>query len=112
LLLIIDHLLTLPEPEPSAEPEDDGPITDAARVIDEYGCAGCHDLEGSEADLGPKLNGISARMDREALRASIIDPNAEITEGYEAEMMPDYFGDDMSEGEMTLLLDYLMKLPE
>ncbi len=112
LLLIIDHLLNLPEPVLSEEPEDDGPITDAAGVIDEYGCAGCHDLEGSEADLGPKLNGISARMDREALKASIIDPNAEITEGYEADMMPDYFGDDMSEGEMTLLLDYLMKLPE
>ena len=112
LLLIIDHLLTLPEPDPSDEPDEDGPITDAAGVIDEYGCAGCHDLEGSEADLGPKLNGISARLDRAALKASIIDPNAEIADGYEADIMPDYFGDDMSEGEMTLLLDYLMKLPE
>ncbi|MFT7592745.1 MAG: cytochrome c2 [Paracoccaceae bacterium] len=112
LLLIVDHLLTLPEPDPSKEPEDSGPITDAAGVIDEYGCAGCHDLQGSEADMGPKLNGIGARMNREALKASIIDPNAEIADGYEADLMPDYFGDDMTEGEMTLLLDYLMNLPE
>ncbi len=113
LLLIIDYLLTLPEPAPSAEPEEeDGPITDAEGVIDEYGCAGCHDLFESEADLGPKLNGIAGRMDRDALKAAIIDPNAAIAEGFEAEMMPDTFGNDMTEAEMTLLLDYLMKLPE
>jgi len=112
LLLIVDHLMTLPEPEPSGEPDDDGPATDATGVIDNYGCAGCHDLMDSEADLGPKLNGIGARMDRDQLRASIVDPNAEIAEGYEADMMPDTFGDDMSEGEMTLILDYLTDLPE
>ncbi len=113
LLLIVDYLLTLPAPDPSAVPdEDDGPITDAIGVIDEYACAGCHDLEGSEADLGPKLNGIGVRMNREQLTVAIVDPNAEITEGYEPDMMPDYFGDDMTEGEMTLILDYLIKLPE
>jgi len=112
LLLIIDHLLILPAPDPTQEPEDSGPITDAAGVINEYGCAGCHDLMQSGAELGPKLNGIAARMDREALKASIIDPNAEIAEGYKADLMPDYFGDDMTEGEMALLLDYLMNLPE
>jgi len=112
LLLIVDYLLTLPHPAPSDEPNEDGPATDLVGVIENYGCAGCHDLEDSEADLGPKLNGIASRMDRDALLAAIIDPNAVIAEGYEAEMMPDTFGDDMSEGEMTLILDYLMNLPE
>ena len=113
LLLIVDHLMTLPAPDPSDAPEEeDGPATDATGVIDNYGCAGCHNLMDSEADLGPKLNGIGARMDRDQLRASIVDPNAEIAEGYEADMMPDTFGDDMSEGEMTLILDYLTDLPE
>ncbi len=113
LLLITDYLLALPAPDPSEEPEiEEGPASDAAGVIDEYGCAGCHDLEGSGADLGPALGGIGSRMDREALITAITDPNAEIPEGYEPDMMPDYFGEDMSEGEMTLILDYLMNLPE
>lgn len=113
LLLIVDYLLTLRTPDPAEKPDgDDGPITDAIGVIDEYGCAGCHDLEDSEAELGPKLTGISARMDRDQLTAAIVDPNGEIAEGFEADMMPDYFGDDMTEAEMTLILDYLMNLPE
>lgn len=112
LLLIVDYLLTLPAPAPLAEPEDTGPITDAVGVIEEYGCAGCHDLTGSEADLGPALNGIANRMSREELKVTIVDPNAAITEGYEADLMPDYYGEDISEAEMTLILDYLLSLPE
>ena len=112
LLLISDYLLALPAPDPSTLVEDDGPATDALGVIDSYGCAGCHDLDGSEADLGPKLNGIGARMDRDQLRAAIVTPNADIADGFEADLMPDYFGDDLSDDEMTMLLDYLMNLPE
>ena len=112
LMLIVDHLMTLPEPELTDTPEDTGPITDAIGVIDEYGCAGCHDLNGSGADIGPSLNGLSARMDRDQIKTAITTPNATIADGFEADIMPDYFGNDMSEAEMTLILDYLMKLPE
>lgn len=112
LLLIIDHLLTLPQPVPSDQPEDDTVLTGAALVIDDNGCAGCHDLDGSGADLGPPLAGIGSRMDREALLAAILDPNAEIAEGFEEDLMPDYFGDDISDADMSLVLDYLMNLPE
>ncbi len=112
LMLIVNHLMTLPAPEPTDTPKDTGPITDALGVIDEYGCAGCHDLNGSGADLGPSLNGLSARMDRDQIKTAITNPNATIADGFEADLMPDYFGDDMSEAEMTLILDYLMKLPE
>ncbi len=112
LLLIVDYLMALPAPRPSDTPEDEGPASDAIDVIDAYGCAGCHDLEDSGADLGPALNGISARMDREQLITAITNPNATIADGFEADMMPDTFGDDISDAEMILLLDYLMKLPE
>lgn len=112
LLLIVDYLLALPAPDPSEEPAGNDPATDAIGVIDNYGCAGCHDLDGSGADLGPDLNGISARMDIDQLRAAITDPNADIAQGFEADLMPDTFGEDMSEGEMTLILDYLIKLAE
>ncbi|HGG04934.1 MAG TPA: c-type cytochrome [Aliiroseovarius sp.] len=112
LLLITDYLLTLPAPDPSESPADTGPATDAAGVIDDYGCAGCHDLNGSGADLGPPLAGIGARLSREDIKQAIIAPNDTIADGYEPGLMPDYYGDDMSAGEMTLLLDYLTTLPE
>lgn len=113
LTLITDYLLALAEPEASdVEEEGEGPATTALGVVENYGCSGCHDLDGSEADLGPALNGLGTRMNRDQIKAAIIDPNAIIAEGYEADMMPDYFAEDMTEGEMTLLLDYLMNLPE
>jgi len=113
LTLIADYLLALPEPKASdAGEDDDGPATTALGVVENYGCAGCHDLDGSEADLGPALKGIASRMNRDQLKAAIIDPNAEIAEGYEADMMPDTFGEDMADSELQLLLDYLTNLPE
>ncbi len=113
LLLLTDYLMALPEAAPVGE--DDGGeelATTGLGVIENFGCAGCHDLDGSEADVGPKLNGIGKRMTADQVRAAILDPNAEIAEGYEAEMMPDYFGADMAESEIDLITDYLMNLPE
>ncbi len=113
LELIADYLIALPAPDPAAsDSADAGPATDAAGVIDAYGCAGCHDLEGSGAMIGPSLGGISNRLSREQIRTAIVTPNDTIAEGFEPDLMPDTFGDDMTDGEMTLILDYLMNLPE
>lgn len=112
LLLIVDYLLALPQAEAFEAEEDEGPATNAIDALDNHGCGGCHDLDGSEAELGPKLNGIANRMNREELKAAILDPNAIIADGFEADLMPDDFGDDIVDSEMTLILDYLMNLPE
>lgn len=53
-----------------------------------YGCVGCHALDGTKL-TGPPLNGIGSRkMDDLGafLKASILDPAAEIAEGYEPSM--------------------------
>ena len=92
--------------------EEDGPATDAVAAIEKFGCSTCHDLEGSEADLGPKLNGIGKRMDDAAIAKSILDPNAQIAEGFEADLMPQDFGEQMRVSELNLIVDYLKKLPE
>lgn len=111
LLLLTDYLMALPDAAPVSD-DDEALATTGLEVVENYGCAGCHDLDGSEADIGPALNGIGTRMTADEIKAAIVDPNAEITEGYEADMMPDYFGDDMAESEIELITDYLMKLPE
>lgn len=112
LLLLTDYLLALPDTAPVSEDDDEPLATTGLEVVENFGCAGCHDLDGSEADIGPKLNGIGTRMSADEIKAAILDPNAVIPEGYEADMMPDYFGDDMADSEIELITDYLMNLPE
>lgn len=112
LIILTTYLMELPEAAPVIEDDAEGPATNAIDVIDNYGCGGCHDLEGSEGELGPKLDGIAGRMSRDQIMAAILDPEAAIAEGYEGGMMPDDFGDEMAESELSLIVDYLIKLPE
>ena len=94
------------------EGEEEGPATDALAAIDKFTCSACHDLEGSEADIGPDLRGIAGRMSREQIMAAILDPNAEIAEGYEADLMPADLAEQMYVSELTLIADYLAGLSE
>ena len=101
-----------PEEDTATEEEEDEdvPADTPAVALEKYGCSACHDLEGSEAEAGPKLNGIAERMDREKIIEAIIDPNAEIAEGFESDMMPDDFGEQMRVSELNLIVDYLSEL--
>lgn len=113
LLVLTDYLLALPAQAPVAGNGEEDPLaTTGPEAIDKFGCAGCHDLEGSEADIGPKLGGIGKRMTAEEVRAGIVNPNAKIAEGFEADMMPDDFAEQIDDSEMSLIVDYLMSLPE
>lgn len=95
---------------PSESEDEDSPATTAVAALEKFGCSACHDLEGSEADAGPKLNDIAGRMTREKLVEAIIDPNSEIAKGYEADMMPADFGEQMRVSELNLIVDYLTTL--
>lgn len=113
LLVLTDYLMALPDAAPAADDGEDEPLaTTDLEAIDKFGCAGCHDLDGSEADIGPKLNGIGKRMTADEVKTAIIDPNATIADGFEADMMPDDFADQMDDSELSLIVDYLMNLPE
>lgn len=107
-------------PLPSAEDapaeddadEDEGePLaTNGVEAIDKYFCAGCHDLEESEADVGPLLNDLATRMSRGEVMEAILNPNAIIADGYEPDFMPLDFGEQMHASELILIVDYLMAL--
>jgi mono/diheme cytochrome c family protein len=104
---------TVPLPsavEAEEEDEEEGPASDALATLDKFLCSACHDLEGSEADIGPDLRGIAGRMSREEIMAAILDPNAEIAEGYEADLMPADLAEQMYVSEVTLIVDYLTGL--
>lgn len=81
-----------------------------AALFVNYGCVGCHSLEGAKL-TGPPLNGIASRHkgDLETyLRTSILDPAAVITEGYEPSM-PSFAG-VIPEQEIFHIVAYLKSL--
>jgi len=47
-------------------------------------CATCHQINGKGIDFGPKLSEIGAKLGKEALYLSILEPSAGISFGYEA----------------------------
>lgn len=102
-----DAPVIIEEPE---EAEEAVPETDPLVILDNVYCAGCHDLEGSEADAGPNLDDIGTRMTEGEIIEAILYPNAVIAEGYEADFMPADFGEMMHTTELMLLVDYLVNL--
>jgi mono/diheme cytochrome c family protein len=99
------------EPAGPAKEEEEGPAATAEAVIEKLGCAACHDLEGSGADIGPNLAGIGQRLDHEGLRRAILDPNAQVAQGFEPGIMPQDYGDQMRASELELVVDYMVNLP-
>jgi putative heme-binding domain-containing protein len=47
-------------------------------------CATCHKVNGQGGDLGPDLSQVGGKLDRTHLIESILDPSAEILQGYHA----------------------------
>src|SRR5437763_6152906 len=58
--------------------------TNAGKAIFEGqgGCIRCHSIDNRGGSLGPDLSEIGLKRTRESLRASILDPNAEIYREY------------------------------
>ena len=47
------------------------------------GCARCHALEGKGGNIGPALDGIASRKDRDYLYQSLVEPAAALAEGFD-----------------------------
>ncbi len=104
----------LPGAETGAAAEDEGEgeeiAATAEAAIEKFGCAACHDLMESGAEVGPPLAGVGGRLDRERLVRAILEPDAEVAEGFEADLMPRDYAEEMRVSELELLLDYLAGL--
>jgi len=87
--------LLLPLPQ-AADSEWLPPISELARMRGDasrgagifrretLGCTKCHQVNGEGIDFGPGLSEIGAKLARDALYESILDPSAGISFGYEA----------------------------
>ena len=103
----------VPEEGSDDDAEGDGgraPYESAEAIIEELTCGMCHMIGEEEGEMGPDLRKIGALRDKAYLRRALLDPNADIAEGFDADMMPDTLGDDLSAKEMEMLVDYLAGL--
>jgi mono/diheme cytochrome c family protein len=95
---------------PGAKPPEveGGP---GAQVFANNGCGGCHTLAaaGSSGVTGPNLDEALPGQSAAEIEEDIVDPNAKITPGYQANIMPQEFGETLSEEELKQLVEYLQE---
>lgn len=97
----------------SAEPEPApaGATNSGAQIFTSTGCGGCHILAaaGSTGTTGPDLNEFLAPDDTtEAVEEMIVDPGAELAEGYPPNVMPQTYSQSLSKAEVHELAEYLV----
>ena len=82
-------------------------------IFTSAGCAGCHTLAaaGSTAKVGPDL-GKLGDADAASILESIVDPSAEVEEGFQDGVMPQNFGEQLSKQELDALVKYLLESQE
>jgi mono/diheme cytochrome c family protein len=79
-------------------------------VFTSAGCGACHTFApaGTSGSVGPDLDEALQGKDAEFIRQSIVDPNAEITQGFSAGVMPQNFGQELSPQQLDDLVAFLM----
>lgn len=95
-----------PEPEPEGVANSPG-----GQIFTGAGCGTCHTLAaaGSTGETGPNLDEFLAPDDTtEAVEEMIVDPNAEVAEGYSPNVMPTTYSQTLSQPEVHQLAEFLV----
>jgi cytochrome c oxidase subunit 2 len=73
-------------------------------------CGSCHTLAdaGTTGNLGPNLDEVLPGQSEQDVYDSIVSPDAVITPGYEAGVMPVTFGETLSDEQLEALVTYLL----
>jgi mono/diheme cytochrome c family protein len=97
-----------PPPPPAASAGD--PAAGEA-VFAAQGCGGCHAFSaaGTSASVGPDLDEALEGQDPELVSESIVDPNKEIASGYAPNIMPQDFGQKLSQKQLDDLVAFLQQ---
>jgi len=97
--------------EETESPAEEKVAADAgAQVFASAGCGSCHTFNAAKSTgtVGPDLSESLASDDTKAgIEEMIVDPNAEIVEGYSANVMPANFGETLKPEELRDLIDFL-----
>jgi mono/diheme cytochrome c family protein len=80
-----------------------------AQVFANNGCASCHTLEAIPSAIGtsgPNLTETLQGQTPEEIEESIVEPDAEIVQGFD-DLMPDNYGEDIPPDDLEALIDFL-----
>lgn len=77
----------------------------------EPSCGSCHTLAdaGTESAIGPNLGDSLKGKDADYIRRGIVEPEADIAEGFGPGIMPPNYGQTLDPTEVDALVDYLEK---
>jgi mono/diheme cytochrome c family protein len=72
-------------------------------------CGTCHTFRaaGTDSETGPNLDEALADDDPQSIYESIVNPNAEIAEGFQEGVMPDDYGEKLSDKQLADLVAFL-----
>jgi cytochrome c oxidase subunit 2 len=75
-------------------------------------CASCHTLADAGADqtVGPNLDEVLPGKSKEEIRESIVDPDAQVEQGFSPGVMPPGYGDSLQPEQLDALVDYLSEV--
>ncbi len=80
-------------------------------VFNAQGCGSCHTLKEAAASgtVGPNLDTALKGKDADYIRESIINPNADVVKGYGPGIMPQNYGQMLSDKKISDLVALLSK---
>jgi cytochrome c oxidase subunit 2 len=98
----------------------DGGGDQGMTIAQNSGCSACHSTDGSTL-VGPTWQGLfgsevtltdgsTVTADEEYLRESIVDPNAKVVEGFQPNIMPQNFGETLSDSNIEAVIAYIQSL--
>jgi mono/diheme cytochrome c family protein len=91
-------------------PADAGP---GAEVFLTQGCGSCHTLaelgDVATGTVGPDLDEVIPGQTPQDVEKSIVDPDAEIEQGFPSGVMPDTYGQDLTPKQLQDLSDFIVE---
>jgi mono/diheme cytochrome c family protein len=78
-------------------------------VFTSTGCGSCHTLAaaGASAQVGPNLDEVLKGKDEQFIYDSIVNPDAQIAEGFQPGIMPKTYGEQLDDKQLGDLVAFL-----
>jgi len=97
--------------QPTTTTPAGGDLEKGKQIFMAQGCGGCHALSaaGTNGTTGPDLDEVLKGKDAAFIRESIVDPDAQITEGFAPGLMPKDYGEKLSDQELNKLVAFLLQ---
>jgi cytochrome c oxidase subunit 2 len=106
----------------SSTPKEENPAQKGMEILETNGCTGCHSLDGSVI-VGPSFQGIFGRTtsvdeggtlkdilsDETYIKRSILEPDAQVVDGFMPGMMQSYEG-VLSQEDIDVVIEYFKEL--